>query len=146
MRKSMLAALGAASMLIAGPATAQEIPIIPGDYWEATEVDVEDGQFGAYADYLASTWRRSQEFSKSQGWIKDYHIFTVVNARSGEPDLYLVTVYERQPTAAEQMAREKEFNAFMQQDSRQQDTAFAGRAKMRKVGGSMLMQKLLFRR
>lgn len=146
MHGTKLAALGAATMLLTTPASAQEIPIIPGDYWEVTEIDVNDGQFGAYADYLATQWRKSQEFSKSKGWIKDYHVFGTVNARAGEPDLYLVTVYERQPTAAEQMAREKEFNAFMQQDSRQQGAAFAGRGPMRKVGGSMLMQMLKFRK
>ena len=91
-------------------------------------------------------WRRNQEFAKSKGWIRDYHIFGTVNARAGEPDLYLVSVYDRQPTAAEQMAREKEMNAFLQQDTRQQDTAFGGRANMRKIGGSMLMQELRFRR
>ena len=146
MHKTMLGAFGAAVMLFGTPSMAQEIPINPGDYWEVTEVDVLDGQFGAYADYLASQWRRNQEFAKSKGWIKDYHMFGTVNARAGEPDLYLVTVYERQPTAAEQMAREKEMNAYLQQDSRQQDTAFGGRASMRKIGGSMLMQELRFRR
>ena len=146
MHKTMLAAVGTAMMMCAAPSTAQEIPIVPGDYWEVTEVDVLDGQFGAYADYLASQWRRNQEFAKSKGWIRDYHIFGTVNARAGEPDLYLVSVYDRQPTAAEQMAREKETNAFLQQDTRQQDTAFGGRANMRKIGGSMLMQELRFRR
>ena len=146
MKKSAIAALGAAAMLLATSAGAQEVPLIPGDYWEVTEVDIEDGQFANYADYLASQWRRSQEFSKSKGWIKDYYVFGTVNARAGEPDLYLVSVYERQPTAAEQMKREKEFNAFMRQDSRQQDQAFGARATMRKIGGSMLMQRLLFRR
>lgn len=146
MHKTTLAAFGATMVLMAAPAQAQEVPLIPGDYWEVSEIDVLDGQFGAYADYLADRWRRNQEFAKSKGWIKDYHIFGTVNARAGEPDLYLVTVYERQPTAAEQIAREKEFNAFMQQDTRQQDAAFAARATMRKVGGSMLMQKLKFRK
>lgn len=146
MHKMMLGAVGAAMTLFAVPAPAQEIPIVPGDYWEVAEIDVNDGQFGAYADYLASQWRRNQEFAKSKGWIKDYHVFGTVNARAGEPDLYLVTVYERPPTAAEQIAREKEFNAFLQQDTRQQDTAFGARAPMRKVGGSMLMQIFKFRK
>ena len=146
MHKMTIAAFGAATMLWAIPAAAQEIPIVPGDYWEVTEVDLLDGQFGPYADYLATQWRRNQEFAKSKGWIKDYHMYGTVNARAGEPDLYLVSVYERQPTAAEQMAREKEMNAFLQQDSRQQDTAFGQRAVMRKIGGSMLMQELKFRK
>jgi len=146
MHKTVLAALGAATVLFAAPTAAQEVPLVPGEYWETTEVTVQDGQFGAYADYLAAQWKRNQEFAKSKGWIKDYHVFGTVNARAGEPDLYLVTVYDRQPTAVEQQAREKEMNAFLQSDMRREDTAFAGRATMRKIGGSMLMQELHFRK
>ena len=146
MKKAMITALAAATMLLPFPAAAQEVPLIPSDYWEVTEVDVQDGQFGAYADYLATQWRRNQEFSKSKGWMKDYFVLSTVNARAGEPDLYLVTVFERMPSATEQMAREKEFDRFQQTTGRQQDAAFAGRVTMRKIGGSMLMQRLLFRR
>ena len=139
--------IGAAALaFVAVPASAQEVPLIPGDYWECAEIDVLDGQFAAYADYLAGRWRADQEFGKSKGWIKDYMVFGTVNARANEPDLYLCTVFERQPTAAEQMAREKEFDAFMQTNARKEGGAFAARGTMRKVGGSMLMQRLLFRK
>lgn len=128
------------------PASAQEVPLIPGDYWECAEIDILDGQFSAYADYLAGRWRANQEFSKSKGWIKDYMIFSTVNARADEPDMYLCSIFERQPTAAEQMAREKEFDAFMQTDARKEDAAYGARGTMRKVGGSTLFQRLLFRK
>ena len=127
-------------------ATAQEVPLIPGDYWECAEIDILDGQFSAYADYLAGRWRANQEFAKSKNWIKDYMIFTSVNPRADEPDMYLCTVFERQPTAAEQMAREKEFDAFMKTNARKEDAAFAARGPMRKVGGSQLLQRQLFRK
>lgn len=146
MRKTILAALGAATMLFAVPATAQEVPLIPGEFWEVAEIDVLDGQGAAYADYLAGRWRQNQEFAKSKGYIKDYMIFSVQNARADEPDLYLVTVFDRIPTATESIAREKEFEAFMKTNARREDSAFAARGTMRKVGGSMLLQRLLFRR
>jgi len=145
MRTTILAALGAATMICATTAVAQEVPLIPGDFWEVAEIDVNDGQFSNYADYLAGRWRQNQEFAKSKGWIKDYLVFSVQNARAGEPDLYLVTVFDRVPTAAESMAREKEFDAFLKTNARKEDAAFGARAPMRKVGGSMLMQQMLFR-
>ncbi|HEU0310573.1 MAG TPA: hypothetical protein VFR36_05075 [Sphingomicrobium sp.] len=139
--------IGAAALAFAAtPASAQEVPLIPDDYWECTEIDILDGQFSNYADYLAGRWRSSQEFAKSKGWIKDYMVFSTVNARANEPDLYLCSILERQPSAAEQLVREKEFDAFMQTNSRKEDAAFGARAPMRKVGGSMLMQRLLFRK
>ena len=146
MRKSIIAAFGAAAMICAAPAFAQEVPLIPGEFWEVAEIDVNDGQFSNYADYLAGRWRQNQEFAKSKGWIKDYMVFAVQNARAGEPDLYLVTVFDEMPTAAESMAREKEFDAFLKTNARKEDAAFAARGPMRKVGGSMLMQRMLFRR
>ena len=146
MHNMMLTALSAATMLCATPAAAQEVPLIPGDFWEVAEIDVNDGQFSNYADYLAGRWRQNQEFAKSKGWIKDYMIFSVQNARAGEPDVYLVTVVDRIPTAAESMAREKEFDSFLQTNARKEDSAFAARGPMRKVGGSMLMQRMLFRK
>jgi hypothetical protein len=145
MRKSILAIAGAASLFLALPATAQEVPLVPGDYWEVAEIDVNDGQGAAYADYLAARWRQNQEFAKSKGWIKDYMVFSVVNRRADEPDLFLVTVYDRAPNAAEQIAREKEFDAFMKTNARQEGAAFASRGSIRKVGGEMLLQRLLFR-
>jgi hypothetical protein len=145
MKKLLIGAAALGLGVLASPVTAQEVPLIPGDYWECAEIDILDGQFSAYADYLAGRWRANQEFEKSKSWIKDYMIFGTVNARADEPDLYLCDVFERQPTAAEQMAREKEFDAFMQTNARKEDGAFAARGTMRKVGGSMLMQRLLFR-
>jgi hypothetical protein len=139
--------IGVAALAFAAiPASAQEVPLIPGDYWECAEIDVLDGQFSNYADYLAGRWRAEREFDKSKGWIKDYMIFSTINARADEPDLYLCTVFERPPTAAERMAREKEFDAFMQTNARKEDGAFAARGTMRKVGGSQLLQRQLFRK
>lgn len=139
--------IGVAALAFAAiPASAQEVPLIPGDYWECAEIDVLDGQFSNYADYLAGRWRAEREFDKSKGWIKDYMIFSTINARADEPNLYLCTVFERPPTAAEQMAREKEFDAFMQTNARKEDGAFAARGTMRKVGGSQLLQRQLFRK
>ncbi len=146
MKKLLIGAAALSLCIAATPAAAQEVPLIPGDYWECAEIDILDGQFSAYADYLASRWRANQEFAKSKGWISDYMIFGTVNARANEPDMYLCSVFERQPTAAEQMAREKEFDAFMQSNARKEDAAYGARGTMRKVGGSMLMQRLMFRK
>ena len=45
MRKTMLAALGAATMLFAIPAAAQDIPLVNGNFWNVTEVTIDDGHF-----------------------------------------------------------------------------------------------------
>ena len=101
MRKVMIAALGAATMLFAFPATAQDFPVTGGDYWTVAEITIDDGHFGDYADHLAGLYRKSIDFQKSKGWIKASYVLSNVNKRDGEPDLYLVTIADRPTTPAE---------------------------------------------
>jgi hypothetical protein len=142
----MLTALGAATMLFAYPAAAQDIPLVNGSYWNVTEVTIDDGHFSTYADYLAGQYRKQQDFSKSKGWIKDYYILGNTNKRAGEPDLYLVQIFDHMTTPAEDIAREKEMNTFLAETTRQGEAGSGARAKYRHIGGSMLLQEQLFRR
>ena len=146
MRKLMLAALGAGTMLLAAPAAAQDLPLMSGSYWNVSEITVDDGQFATYADFLKNQWMRNQAWQKSKGWIKDYYVLSNNNKRADEPDLYLITVFDHMPTPTEELQREKEFNAFMSQNSRQLDAASGARAKYRHLGGNFLLQELVPRK
>jgi hypothetical protein len=146
MRKFMLAALGAGTMLLAAPAPAQDIPLMSGNYWSVAEISIDDGQFATYADFLKNQWMRNMAWQKSKGWIKDYYILSNNDKRANEPDLYLVTVFDHMPTPTEELQREKEFNAFMSQTSRQLGAASGERAKYRHLGGTMLLQELVLRK
>jgi hypothetical protein len=146
MHKLIFGALGAATMFVAVPAAAQDIPLVSGNFWNVSEVTVDDGHFGDYADFLTSTYRKNMEWQKSKGYIKDYYILSNNSKRSGEPDLYLVTIFDHVTTPAEDLQREKEFNAFMAQTSRQLDAASGTRAKYRHLGGNYLLQELVPRR
>ena len=146
MRKLILTALGAATMLVAIPAAAQDIPLVTGNFWNVTEVTIDDGHFSTYADYLAGQYRKQEEFAKSKGWIKDYYILSNNNKRSGEPDLYLVEVFDHVTTPAEDIAREKDMNAYLAQTTRQGEAGSGNRAKYRHIGGTMLLHNLLYRK
>lgn len=146
MHKSIIAALGAATMLFAFPAAAQDFPVKGGDYWTVAEIAIDDGHFGDYADHLAGLYRKSMDFQKSKGWIKASYILANVNKRAGEPDLYLVTIADRPTTPAEDEARANETNAFLQSSARQGDAQSGARAKYRHLGGSMLLQEQVYRK
>jgi hypothetical protein len=147
MRKLMLGALCAATMMMTSvPAWSQELPVKSGDYWDVASISVDDGHFPDYVDFLAGEFRKRNEFSKSKGWIKDYKIFSNLNPRDGEPDLYLVTVFDHMTTPAEDIQREKDMNAFMAQSTRQGATGSAHRATYRKLRGDMLLQELVWAR
>lgn len=140
MRKFAFGALCAASMFVATPAVAQELPVVPGDYWNVTGVKIDDGHFAQYADFLANDFRRESDFAKSKGWIKGYYILSNVNARKDEPDLYLVRILDHVPTPAEALEREKETNAFMKSSTRQAEAQSGARASFRHLTGNELLQ------
>jgi hypothetical protein len=146
MHKMMIAALGAAAFAFATPAIAQDFPVTGGDYWTVAEISIDDGHFGDYADHLAGLYRKSMDFQKKKGWIKSSYILANVNKRAGEPDLYLVTIADRPTTPAEDEARAKETNAYLQSSARQGDVQSGERAKYRKLGGSMLLQEMTYRK
>jgi hypothetical protein len=49
-------------------------------------------------------------------------------------------------TPAEDIARGKQFDAFMASTARQQDAQSGARAKFRHIGGSMLLQELVWKK
>jgi len=140
-------ALGASAVAMSGAANAAEQwPLAFGDYWEVTGVDVKDGGGLQYAQFLAGEWKDNLEFSKSQGWIKDYKIFSNVHARSGEPDLYLVTITESIVSAAEGDKRFDAFQAWKKKTIQQMQSESGNRAEYREVMSDSLLQELSVRK
>ena len=144
MRKMMLGVLGAAAMLWPVSVAAQELPLKSGDFWDVGSITVDDGHMGDYADFLAAQYRKNMEFQKSKGWIKNYYILSNVNKRAGEPDLYLVTVFDHVTTPAEDIQREKDMNAFLKQTTRQGMAGSGQRASYRHLGSDMLLQQMVW--
>jgi hypothetical protein len=147
MRKLLFAAMLAAPFAIAmsAPAAAQNSPFTPGDYEEVGMIDVSDGGGIAYANFLAATWKKNQEFAKSKGWITGYQVLANVNPRPGEPDLYLVTSFTSLPDAAEDEKRNQAYRDFMKQSDADMDAASGDRAKYRTVMGSFLLRQMKFK-
>ena len=145
MRKYLYSALAAATLFGASPAMAQDSSYKAGAMWNASRIDVEDGQFENYMDFITSTWRGNQEFAKSQGWLLDYHILENINARDGEPDIILLTRFADMPTAAESERHGKILNARMKQDDHSADAASGKRGSMRKLMGTVLYRELVAR-
>lgn len=143
MKKMFLAAAAAATMMVASPAIAQDDwPLKGGDYWEVTSIKVKDGGGLKYAKWLATEWKRFNDYSKSQGWISDYMILSNVHGRADEADYYLVRKMKSLPDAAEGERRGKAFRAYMQRTIDQLVSESGNRAEYRKVMSSSLLQEL----
>jgi len=139
-------ALSAAAATMSAVATAQDQwPLVFGDYWEVTGIDIKDGGGLSYAKWLASEWKDNLEFSKSQGWIKGYKLFSNVHPRAGEPDLYLVTIREAIVSAAEDDKRAEAFRAWKKKTIAQMQAESGNRTEYREVLSDALLQEMTIR-
>ena len=127
---------------IATPALAQDSSYTGGTVWQFSHIKVEPGQFENYMDYLGGNWRKQLEFGKKEGYVVSYHIFSVNNARAGEPDLILATEYKDYVPTAQQDAIQKKMMAAMASDPHKMETGSGERVKMRTQMGSMELQEL----
>ena len=64
-----------------------------GHVMQVTEVHTKDGMFNAYINDLNNVWRKFMEAQKADGHVISYGMFSNVNPREGEPDLYLTVTY-----------------------------------------------------
>lgn len=145
MRKIIIAAATAAALTFSAPAAAQNLPLMPGEYWEVTGIDVDDGAGVRYANWLATEWRQFNDFAKSQGWISDYLILTNVHNRKDEADFYLITKYASLPDAAESERRAAAFRQQAQRTDTQLASESGQRAQYRHVLNTQLLQEMKFR-
>lgn len=145
MKKFLMAVALTAGIAVSSAAPAQDSAYTQGNYWQVQGIFVQDGQFENYMDYIASTYRRSQDFARARGWITGYRILGNVNRRENEPDLYLITEFRQPATQAESAERERLLNAHMEQTTHQADEGSGRRVTMRRLGSNLLLQELTLR-
>ncbi len=150
MRQSMvkaaaILALGVSSFAVTSGAVAEEWPLVQGDYWEVTGIDIKDGGSWKYANWLATEWRKNLDYAVSQGWLKGYKIVSNVYGRSDEPDLYLIRIREDIPSGAEGERRMKAYEEWSKKTAEQMVGESGNRAEYREVMSSSLLQEMTWR-
>lgn len=134
-----------AMMLLGSSAFAQGSSYTPTTVWNFSSIKVEPGQFENYMDFLAKTWKKSNEFGKKEGYVISYHVFAVNNPREGEPDLILAIESKDYLTTAQQLDVQKKYETFMAMDQHKMDAASGDRKAIRKLAGSMELQELMLK-
>ncbi|WP_164116456.1 hypothetical protein [Sphingorhabdus sp. Alg239-R122] len=124
------------------PAMAQEFPADPGQFWDVTGIELKDGGGFAYVKWLAAEWKKDQEFAKSKGWITGYKVLSNLHARDGEPDLYLVTMYDDMPNGAESIQQRKEYFEWQSKSVARLNEESGNRLEIRRVMGTSMLQVL----
>lgn len=134
------------ALAVSTPATAQNFPMDYGDYVEVTAVDVLPGGDIDYLNWLATQWKKNQEYAKQQGWITSYEVLGNLYPRQGEADIYLLVRMKSLPDAAESARRDEAYRAFMAKTDAQMSAESGDRGKFRKILSSELLGELRFRK
>jgi hypothetical protein len=141
-----IAAAGVAMLAVATPSLAQEEnPWKQGNYWNVSGIHVKDGSGLKYAQFLASSWVKNQEFAKSQGWISNYLVLSNPYPREGEPDLYLIQVFASMPSSDEADRRTQAWREFNKKTVAQLQAESGARAEYRTSGSQLLLRELVLR-
>ncbi|ATW05449.1 hypothetical protein CHN51_08380 [Sphingorhabdus sp. YGSMI21] len=141
----------ATAMLVTTPmalptvATAQEFPLVAGEFSEVSGIYVKDGGVYKYAQWLATEWKKNAEFAKSQGWLNDYKIYVNAHPRDGEPNIYIMRIFSSLPDAAESERRDAAYDAWAKKTAEQQIAESGNRAEYRTVKSSMLLREYKIR-
>lgn len=114
----------------------------PGNVWYVSDIDVLDGQFENYMNWLADEWVKFRKLNAQYGNEVGYHVLANTTARNGEPDLYLVTIHKDFMKIAEARALEDKISAAMSKDRKQFEKEGAERAPMRKTMGGIELIEL----
>ncbi len=90
------AAAGVVSLACAIPALAQDEPRAyeNGGVWDVSYITTKPGHFDDYMKYLAGPWRDQQEALKKGGYVLDYKVLSLADARDGEADLMLLVEWK----------------------------------------------------
>ncbi|BBD98729.1 hypothetical protein SAMIE_1022300 [Sphingobium amiense] len=145
MKTMLRAGLMAAALTCAAPLLAQTYPADPGDFTDVSMIKVLPGGDTAYTQFLATEWKKQQEFAKSQGWIKSYKVMSNLYPREGEPDLYLMVTYADMPNAQAAMKQRDAYLAWQKKSLQTLDQESGDRGKFRTLVGSMLWGEVILK-
>lgn len=129
---------------LGAPVQAQDaLPYTEGAVVEVTAVNIEDGEFDNYMQYLQSQYKPVMEAQKQAKIILDYGVYSNMAGKDDDADLYLVVVYPNLATLDNLRARvDPLVTKVSGQSVSQSNQAFAERGKMRDIMGTELLREL----
>ena len=112
---------------------------------QVTEVHTKDGMFNAYINDLSNVWRKFMEAQKESGDVIRYGMYSNVNTREGEPDLYLTVTYKDWATFDRGVEYFEKISAEIMGSMDDMREANIDRGKLRTIGSTYTLQELTFK-
>jgi len=147
---ALVLVLGAASAAAqttppAPPAGVEEAPFREGTVWELTFIRVVPGMFDDYLKSLSTTWKKTQDEAKKQGFVLSYKILAAPPANADDWDLLLMVEYKNFATLDGIDAKFRALVAKTVGSTEQQRTLMTKRLEVRHILGDKIAQELFLK-
>jgi len=112
---------------------------------QVTEVHIKDGMFNAYINDLANVWRKFLEAQKKDGDVISYGMYSNVNSREGEPDLFLTITFKNWATFDRGVEYFEKLGAQILGSTEEMREANIDRGALRTIGSTYVLQEIKFK-
>jgi hypothetical protein len=101
--------------------------------------------FNAYINDLSNIWRKFLETRKADGDVIRYSMYSNVNPREGEPDLYLVVTYANWAAVDRGVEYFDEISSKVIGSPDEMREAAVDRGELRTIGSTYLLREITFK-
>ena len=112
---------------------------------QVTEVHTKDGMFNAYINDLSNVWRKFMETRKAEGDVIRYGMYSNINPREGEPDLYLTVTYKNLAAFDRGVEYFDELSSKVLGSPEDMRKASVDRGELRTIGSTYMLRELTFK-
>ena len=112
---------------------------------QVTEVHTKDGMFNAYINDLSNVWRKFLDAQKEDGDVIRYGMYSNVNPREGEPDLYLTVTFKNWAAFDRGVEYFEKLGSQILGSTDEMREANIDRGELRTIGSTYVLQELTFK-
>ncbi len=112
---------------------------------QVTEVHTKDGMFNAYINDLSNVWRKFLDAQKEDGDVIRYGMYSNVNQREGEPDLYLTVTYKNWAAFDRGVEYFEKLGSEIMGSIEDMREANVDRGELRTIGSTYTLREITFK-
>ena len=112
---------------------------------QVTEVHTKDGMFNAYINDLSNVWRKFMEAQKESGDVIRYGMYSNVDTREGEPDLYLTVTYKNWAAFDRGVEYFENLSSQIMGSLEDMREANIDRGELRTIGSTYVLREITFK-
>ena len=112
---------------------------------QVTEVHTKDGMFNAYINDLSNVWRKFLDAQMEDGDVISYGMYSNVNSREGEPDLFLTVTFKNWAAFDRGVEYFEKLGSQILGSTEEMREANIDRGELRTIGSTYTLREITFK-